>query len=55
MASVGLDPYRYLYCEDPIERMMLVELYNRTVKNAEMIQENLAIQIANQVGKLFKK
>lgn len=55
MALLGLDPMRYLYCRDPMERAMLVELHNRVHELHKVDQENLATQIANKVSKMFAK
>jgi hypothetical protein len=55
MAALGLDPFKYLHSEDITERTMLIELHNRVRDIREKMDENLAVEIANNVGKLFKK
>lgn len=55
MASLGLDPFKYLSSRDQQERLMMVELTNKIHTIRETMDENLAILIANQVGKLFKR
>jgi hypothetical protein len=55
MAALGLDPFRYLETRDMLERVMLIELYNHTQRVRKIHDHNLAVEIANQVGQLFKK
>lgn len=55
MAALGLDPLRFLESRSSLERSLLIELYNRTLKARQIMDNNLAVEIANQVGRLFKK
>lgn len=52
-ATFGIDPLRFLYTTDSLERAMLKKLLDMTMKNKEILDEKLAVNIANQVGKLF--
>jgi hypothetical protein len=54
MAALGLDPFKYLESRDSMERAMLVQLSNRTLEMRNILDNNLAVAIANNVGKLFK-
>lgn len=55
MAALGLDPFRYLEAQDISERMMLVKMCDRVKELRDLMDDNLAINIANRVGKLFSK
>lgn len=55
MAALGLDPFRFLYTRDSMERGLLVELHNKTVEAKRRLDHNLAVEIANMIGQLFKK
>jgi hypothetical protein len=55
MAALGLDPFKYLYSRDSLERSMLIKLYNRTMEKKEIHDRNLAAMIAREVSKMFKK
>jgi hypothetical protein len=39
---------------DPFERSLMVELANELARVRKTLDNNLAVEIANQVGKLFK-
>lgn len=54
MAALGLDPLRYLQSRDIMERSMFVEIHNRVQEIQNTRDKNLATEIANQVGRLFK-
>jgi len=53
LAVLGLDPIRFLTCRDSFERNLMVELSKEIQKYKEMMDENMAVRIANAVGKLF--
>jgi hypothetical protein len=55
MAALGLDPHRYLEARDVFERTLLIQLHNRVSEIRQRMDDNLAIEIANRVGQLFKK
>lgn len=55
MASLGLDPFRYLESRDVSERIMIAQLHNKMVEIDTVRRENLAIEIASKVSQLFKK
>lgn len=54
MAALGLDPFRFLYSRDSLERSMLLELHNKTMEARSKLDHNLAVEIANMVGQLFR-
>lgn len=54
LAVFGLDPIRFLHLKDPLERDLMIELGKRIQKLQEIKDHNLAVKIAEQVGKLFK-
>ena len=53
LAVLGLDPIKFLKCRDSFERNLMVELSKEIQKYKEMMDENMAVRIANAVGKLF--
>jgi len=55
MAALGLDPFRYLETRDMSERSMLLTLYNEVFEIKKTMDHNLAVEIANMVGQLFKR
>ena len=55
MAALGLDPFRYLETRDMNERVMLTTLYNEVYEIRKIMDHNLAVEIANMVGQLFKR
>jgi len=55
MAALGLDPFRYLETRDMSERSMLLTLYNEVFEVRKTMDHNLAVEIANMVGQLFKR
>jgi hypothetical protein len=55
MAALGLDPFRFLYSRDAMELSLLTELHNQVLEIRKMMDHNLAVEIANNVGKLFKR
>jgi hypothetical protein len=54
LAIVGLDPLRFLYAKDEFERQLMLHLGKKMSKWQQQRDHNLAVDIANQVGKLFK-
>lgn len=54
MAVIGLDPLRFLYTRSSFERQLLGRLAERIKFYHDIERRNLAVEIANQVGKLFK-
>jgi len=55
MAALGLDPFRFLETRDMNERVMLTTLYNEVYEIRKIMDHNLAVEIANMVGQLFKR
>ena len=55
MAILGLDPFRYLESRDSTERALIAELYNQILAKKKIMDHNLAVEIANAVGQLFKR
>jgi hypothetical protein len=55
MATLGLDPWKYLESRDVQERAVMIELHNRALELRDRMMHNLAVDIASQVGQLFKK
>ena len=54
LGVLGLDPLRFLYCRDPFERQLMLEVAKVIHKYQDRRDRNMAVDIANQVGKLFK-
>lgn len=46
---------RWLSTKDDYERELLQRMAEDIIKQRETIHQNLAVQIANEVGKLFSK
>lgn len=55
LGALGLDPLRFLETTDGFERMLMLELGRLILKQKQILDHNLAVEIANQVGQLFKK
>jgi hypothetical protein len=55
LGALGLDPIKYLTTRNKIERHLMVEVANRMIKHKEIMDQNLAVKIAEQVSKLFKR
>lgn len=53
MAAVGIDPTRFLLTKDSVERTTYLKVLERAVELKKVLDHNLAIEIANAVGKLF--
>lgn len=54
LGALGLDPMRFLESRDDAERNLMMELAKRISEHKLNMDHNLAVDIANQVGKLFK-
>lgn len=54
LGALGLDPMRFLETRDETERNLMVELGRRIYEHKKIMDHNLAVNIANNVGKLFK-
>ena len=54
LGALGLDPMKFLSTRDEDERNFMVELGKRIFELKSQMDKNLAIEIANNVGKLFK-
>ena len=48
-----MDPLRFLKSTDQLERDVIIEIVELFEERREQHERNLAIQIANQVGKVF--
>ena len=55
MGALGLDPLRFLETRDPLERTLMLELGEKVAKYKQDLNHNLAVDIANCVGQLFRK
>lgn len=55
LAVLGLDPMRFLETKDGLERSIMVELGRHMAELKGKMDHSLAVDIANQVGKLFKR
>jgi hypothetical protein len=55
LGALGLDPMRYLETKDGFERNLMVVVGQEIANARQRLDHNLAIDIANNVGKLFKK
>jgi len=55
MGALGLDPFRFLESRDMNERAMLTTLANEIYEVRKIMDHNLAVEIANTVGKMFSK
>jgi hypothetical protein len=55
IGALGLDPMRFLYTTDGIERMIMIKVAERVSYHKNKMDENLATMIANKVGQLFSK
>lgn len=54
LGALGLDPMKFLYTRDETERDFMVTLGKKIFEMRRDMDHNLAIDIANNVGKLFK-
>jgi hypothetical protein len=55
LGAIGLDPLKFLNTKSSIERSLMIHLANRIIAHKEIQDQNLAVKIAENVGKLFKK
>lgn len=55
LGALGLDPMRFLETRDPFERNLMATLAGEIAKARRKLDQNLAVEIANQVGKLFSR
>lgn len=55
LGALGLDPILFLSTKDGLLRSLMVELGNRMAEIHKMMDRSLAVEIANNVGKLFPK
>jgi len=54
LGVLGLDPMEFLRTRDDFERNLMQRVGERMVHYRQLMDHNLAVDIANQVGKLFK-
>jgi hypothetical protein len=54
LGALGLDPIKFLESRDDTERNLMVELGRRMGELKQKMDHSHAIDIANQVGRLFK-
>jgi hypothetical protein len=54
LGALGLDPMRFLDTHEEVERNLMMEVGKRMYDLKKEFDHNLAVNIANQVGKLFK-
>jgi hypothetical protein len=54
LGALGLDPMKFINTRDDVERSFMAELARRISEEKSRMDHNLAVDIANQVGKLFK-
>jgi hypothetical protein len=55
LCALGLPGMRWLETRDPLERNLIQELGKRVFEERKRLDHNLAVDIANCVGMLFKK
>jgi hypothetical protein len=54
MAMLGLDPLKFLYTKDDMERDLFFVLRDKLIEQREKFDNNLAVAIATQINELFK-
>jgi hypothetical protein len=54
LGALGIDPLRFLNTKDDFERNMMLMLGDKILKQKQILDHNLAVEIASAVGKLFK-
>lgn len=54
LGALGIDPLRFLYAKDDFERNLMLVLGDKVLQQKQILDKNLAIEIASAVGKLFK-
>lgn len=55
LGALGLDPMRFLETTDGLERAIMLLVAQEVVNVRTKLDHSLAVDIANQVGKLFKR
>jgi len=53
LGGVGLNPLEFLDSKDPVRIMLMRELAEKLAEEKKMWNEQLAVSIANAVGKAF--
>lgn len=53
MLALGLDPLRFIYTQNELERQILIEVKNQALEVKGILDQRLAVEIANQVSKIF--
>ncbi|HEY7418009.1 MAG TPA: hypothetical protein VH593_22705 [Ktedonobacteraceae bacterium] len=53
MLALGIDGIRYLESRDDFERSMLISVAQEAFKVRQTLDNNLAVEIATKVSKLF--
>jgi hypothetical protein len=51
---VGIDPYRFIEETDQLKKTLVTEAVDEALAKMQKRDHNLAIDIANQVGKLLE-
>jgi len=54
LGALGLDPMRFLTTTDGFERTLMLVVGQKVGEYRQKLDHSLAVNIANQVGKLFK-
>lgn len=54
MGALGMDYMRFLNTRDHLERNLMIQLHKRISKEHDRMQSNLAVMIANNLGKVLK-
>lgn len=52
-AAAGIDPLRLLETSDDVEALVIAAISKERLRVAELDREDLAVRIANAVGKAF--
>jgi hypothetical protein len=53
IGALGLDPMRFLETKSDFERNLILKVAEQVAKNRQMMDKNLAIEIANNLGKVL--
>lgn len=51
----GMDPLRFLECEDPVESMICVAIMRRYFQMKKNLDRNLAVEIVNALAESMKR
>ena len=54
LGALGLDPMRFLETKDGFERQLMLMVAKQVGEYKQKMDHSLAVDIANNVGKLFK-